>query len=56
MRLGSLILTNAPSQAHLQSAQRRHTEANLAKDPALFPRFRDTPYFSGQRRHIDTPK
>jgi hypothetical protein len=30
---------NAPSQAHLQGTQSRHTKANLAKEPALFLRF-----------------
>jgi hypothetical protein len=33
-------LADAPSQAHLQGTQSRHTEANLAKEPALFQRFR----------------
>jgi hypothetical protein len=34
-------LDDAPSQAHLQGTQSRHTKANLAKEPALFLRFRD---------------
>ncbi len=46
----------APSQAHLQGTQSRHTEANLAKEPALFPRFLDTPYFGGHIRYSDTPE
>ena len=36
-------LSNAPSQAHLQGTRSRDTKANLAKEPALFPRFWDTP-------------
>ena len=40
---------NAPSQAHLQGTQSHHTKANLAKEPALFQRFRDTPCHG---RHI----
>ena len=35
-------LADAPSQAHLQGTQNRHTKANLAKEPALFPCFRVT--------------
>ena len=35
-------MTIAPSQAHLQGTQSLHTDANLAKEPALFQRFRDT--------------
>ncbi len=31
-------LPNAPSQAHLQGTQSRHTKANLAKEPALCQR------------------
>jgi hypothetical protein len=51
------IDTNTPSQAHLQGTQSRHTEANLAKEPALFLRFRDTPYLVGNKlsvRHTKT--
>ena len=33
------IKADAPSQAHLQGTQSRHTKANLAKEPALFLRF-----------------
>ncbi len=40
-------LADAPGQAHLQGTQRQHTKANLAKEPALFLRFRDTPCFVG---------
>ena len=40
---------NAPRQAHLQGTQSLGTKANLAKEPALFLRFRDTPYLG---RHI----
>jgi len=29
------LIANAPSQAHLQGTQSRHTKANLAKEPAL---------------------
>jgi len=32
----------APSQAHLQGTQSRHTEANLAKEPALCQRTGNT--------------
>lgn len=48
---------DTPSQAHLQGTQSQHTKANLAKEPALFQRFRDTPYFFGHIhsvRHIKT--
>ena len=48
---------NAPSQAHLQGTQSRHTKANLAKEPALFLRFRDTLRFGGNihsLRHTKT--
>jgi len=31
----------------LQGSQCQHSKANLAKEPALFPRFRDTPYSVG---------
>jgi len=41
--------TNAPSQAHLQGSQCRHTKPNLAKEPALFLRFWDTPCHGGHR-------
>ncbi len=34
---------NAPSQAHLQGTQSRHTKANLAKEPALCQRTAHTP-------------
>ncbi len=46
----------APSQAHLQGTQSRHTKANLAKEPALFLRFRDTPYFGGHRLQFKSPR
>jgi len=35
-------LANPPSQAHLQGTQSRHTEANLAKEPALCQRICNT--------------
>ena len=41
-------IAHAPSQAHLQGKQSRHTKANHAKEPALFLRFRDTACFIGQ--------
>jgi hypothetical protein len=47
---------NAPSQAHLQGAQSRHTKPNLAKEPALCKRFRDTPYHRGHRLSIKVTK
>lgn len=45
-----------PRPAHLQGTQSRHTKANLAKEPALFPRFLDTPDFGGHIHYGDTPK
>jgi len=36
------IKANAPSQAHLQGTQSRHTKANLAKEPALCQRTGNT--------------
>jgi len=47
--MSSKTIANAPSQAHLQGTQSRHTKANLAKDPALFLCFRDTPRQGGHR-------
>ncbi len=32
----------------------RHTNTNLAKEPALFPHFLDTPNFSGHIRYSKT--
>ena len=49
-------LADAPSQAHLQGTQSRHTKANLAKELALCQRFRDTPYFGGHRLSIQITK
>jgi hypothetical protein len=46
----------APSQAHLQGIQGRYTKANLAKEPALFQRFRDTLRFIGHIHSIRYPK
>jgi hypothetical protein len=40
----------------LQGTQGRHTKANLAKEPALFPRFRDTPSHGGDRNSIQITK
>jgi len=40
----------------LQGTQSCHAEANLAKEPALFPRFLDTPNFGGHMRYRDTPE
>jgi hypothetical protein len=37
------VRPNAPSQAHLQGTQSRHTKANLAKEPALCQRTTHTP-------------
>ena len=51
-----IIRAAAPSQAHLQGAQSRHTKANLAKEPALFLRFRDTPCHGGHRHSIQVTK
>lgn len=42
-----------PSEAHLQGPQSRHTKANLAKEPVLCRRFRNTLYFVGHRTEID---
>jgi hypothetical protein len=39
-----------------QGAQLHHTKANLAKEPALFRRFRDTPYFGGTKLSIQVTK
>ena len=47
---------NAPSQAHLQGTQSQPTKANLAKEPALFLRFRDTPCHGGHRHSIQVTK
>lgn len=41
------MIADAPSQAHLQGTQSRPTKANLAKEPALFQRFWDTPCHGG---------
>ena len=49
-------VANAPSQAHLQGTQSRHTKANLAKEPALCQRFRDTPCHGGHRHSIQVTK
>ena len=48
--------SDAPSQAHLQGTQNKHTEANLAKEPALFQRFRDTLRHGGHRHSIQVTK
>jgi hypothetical protein len=40
----------------LQGTQSRHTKANLAKEPALFLRFRDTPCHGGHRLSIQITK
>src|SRR5690606_38337964 len=42
--------------AHLRGTQSRHTKANLAKEPALFLRFRDTPYFVGRIHQVQITK
>jgi len=47
---------DAPSQAHLQGTQSRHTKANLAKEPALFLRFRDTLCHGGHIPSIQVTK
>jgi hypothetical protein len=46
----------APSQAHLQGTQNPYTKANLAKEPALFLRFRDIPCFVGHSIQFDTTR
>jgi len=51
----AIVSADAPSQAHLQGTQSQHTKANLAKEPALFLRFRDTPCFIGHSMRFDTP-
>jgi hypothetical protein len=48
--------SNAPSQAHLQGTQSRHTKANLAKEPALFLRFRNLLHLIGHRYSIQVTK
>lgn len=48
--------SNAPSQAHLQGPQIRHTGASLAKDPDLFQRFRDTLRHGGHSHSIQVTK
>ena len=47
---------DAPSQAHLQGTQSRHINTNLAKEPDLFQRFRDTPSFGGHILSIQITK
>ena len=47
---------NTPSQAHLKGTHTRHTIANLAKEPALFQRFRNTPCLGGHSMQFDTPR
>jgi len=53
-------ITDTPSQAHLQGTQSRHTEANLAKEPALCQRTGNTlrldtdPHYSRPRRRANT--
>ncbi len=49
-------LANTLSQAHLQGTLKPDTKANLTKEPALYPRFFDTPNFGGHRRCSDTPE
>jgi hypothetical protein len=49
-------MQGTPSQAHLQGTQSQHTKSNLAKEPALFPRFWDTSNFGGHIRYSDTPE
>ena len=46
------LKADTPSQTHLQGTQSRNTEANLAKEPALRQRFRDTPCHGGYRPSI----
>ena len=41
-KTNSNSVANAPSQAHLQGTQSRHTKANLAKEPALCQRTGNT--------------
>lgn len=54
--LNHFDLADAPSQAHLHGAQSRHTKANLAKEPALFLRFRDTLRHGGHILSIQITK
>ena len=49
-------MADAPSQAHLQGTLSRHTKANLAKEPALFLRFRDTLHHGGHKLSIQVTK
>ena len=49
-------MPEAPSQAHLQGTQSRHTKANLAKEPALFLRIRDTLRHGGYILSIQVTK
>ncbi len=52
--------TNTDSQRTKSGTFARHThpthKANLAKEPALFPRFLDTPCFGGHMDYSDTRK
>lgn len=43
-------------QAHLQFAQSHPKKANLAKEPALFLPFRDTPNFGGHRFQLKSQR
>ncbi len=40
----------------LAGAQNQQDGSQPAKEPALFPRFRDTPYFVGHSIRFDTPR
>ena len=40
--VAKFLIANAPSQALLQGTQRRHTKANLAKEPVLCQRIGNT--------------
>ncbi|MBC7935707.1 MAG: hypothetical protein H7Y86_10195 [Rhizobacter sp.] len=50
-----MIFPDAPGQPHLQGTQSRHTMANLTKEPALFPRFLNTPQVIAYSMLIDLP-
>ncbi len=51
-----MMIADTPSQAHLQGTQSRLTNANLAKEPALFLRFRDTLCHGGHIPLIQSTK
>ena len=50
------MIAKAPSQAHLQGTQCRHTKANLAKELILFLRFLGHTQVIGHIMQVDTPR